>query len=629
MNAVFCNVCAAPFRSIQDCLAHELLKHANKPQKPRLNAIIKLFTSALAQSERSQLQEVLELSATGDHLLTVLDFYASDLRKLQSSYGHIRNCIEREMKDRVKVFPFGSLVTGLSLKGGYIDLYLQLCDEQNMMHQQFYNLVTHFLSRSQCFAEVFPARRGGVFIILCKHQLTGLILEINMMSPERTHTSRFVGELTAYDERLRELCLFLKIWAKKLQLSGMTSWCLLSMILVSLQVQKLLPPIKQLQSLSPPMNVFGVNYAFCLKRAPPIPPELKTLDLIKEFFEFFSRVDFEKRVLSPFLGCALDKETTLGTPGGFPEYEDQLKSMEKAFGVAPEPFQLDCCMCVQGPFELQHNVAEGVSPSNLACLRQCLRLAAQACSDQDFLQNPAKHYDFLLFGLADEIVTEPKTVQSTPAKQQGNEIVLCETPKSLKFGTKSELVLALKNPLIVWSHVITPCANDLKCLRSSVLNLNIDKTKTIFYYWLTCYVDTIKDVLTQIYGMEIELKESKEPCSYYWLIRSNLDTWTGRSFHREAPQSFFSHQLQQTIQFRKLRRDNGAYAVSVNGIFSLVASEDYKEFRLDIRPLPGDFLGLQRNSPLTKFFKALKNLLGNYSFKEKVSTWEFCSKHWV
>lgn len=119
-NPVLCMVCAAPFLSTQDCLAHELLKHANKPQKQlrqRLNAITKLFTSAQTQSERSELQEVLEQSAAGGHLRTVLDFYASDLRKLESCFGHVKNCLEKEMKGRVKVFPFGSLVTGLSLKG--------------------------------------------------------------------------------------------------------------------------------------------------------------------------------------------------------------------------------------------------------------------------------------------------------------------------------------------------------------------------------------------------------------------------------------------------------------------------------------------------------------------------------
>ncbi|XP_060665640.1 zinc finger protein 227-like [Drosophila nasuta] len=43
--------------------------------------------------------------------------------------------------------------------------------------------------------------------------------------------------------------------------------------------------------------------------------------------------------------------------------------------------------------------------------------------------------------------------------------------------------------------------------------------------------------------------------------------------------------------------------------------------RHELQPMPGEVLGLQRNSPMTKFFKSLKNLLCNYTLKEKM-----CSK---
>lgn len=119
-NLVLCMVCAAPFRSMQDCLAHELIKHASKPQKQlrqRLNAITKLFNSAQSQSERQELREALEWSESGGHLCTVLNFFACDLENMKTCFGHVRNCIEKEMRGRVRVFPFGSLVTGLALKG--------------------------------------------------------------------------------------------------------------------------------------------------------------------------------------------------------------------------------------------------------------------------------------------------------------------------------------------------------------------------------------------------------------------------------------------------------------------------------------------------------------------------------
>ncbi|KAH8286258.1 hypothetical protein KR054_005523 [Drosophila jambulina] len=624
-----CMVCAAPFQSVQDCLAHELLKHSSKPQKQlrqRLNAITKIFTSKQTQSERSELHAVLLQAPPGCHLRAVLDFYAGDLRELEDCYGQVRTCIEKELRGKVKVYPFGSLVTGLALKESDIDLYLQPCDDPPMVHKQVYNKVSNFLRRSKCFADVFAIRHARVPIIRCKHQLTGLSIDINMSNPNSTYNSKFVGELMGRDERLRQLGLFLKIWAKKLKLIGhgsMTSYCLVCMIIVSLQVQHLLPSVKELQSFCPPESLCGVNYAYTLNLMPAISAQMSTLELIRNFFVYYSTVDFQKSVVCPFLGCVLDKETSFGTPGGgFPEYEAQLQAMEEAVGEPPEAFQLDRSMCVQDPFELQHNVAKSVSQSSLCYLRQCLILAAQACSDPELQARPAKLYDYLLFGLTDKLVANQHKEKATPPKQQKMEPEATNLAITETNATKFEAVAAEHSaPPIVRTHVITPTTNDLKCLRSRELTLG-SVSRPIYYYWMSCYVDTIKDVLARLYVLKIE-SVTDEPHYHRWRISSSLDTWTGRTFQRGSGQSFFAHQLQQTIEFTKTRPADPAYAVNLRGILSLLASDDYKEIRLDVQPLPGDLLGLQRNSPLTKLFKALKNLLGNYSFKEKASTWKY------
>ncbi|EDW40704.1 uncharacterized protein LOC6604873 isoform X2 [Drosophila sechellia] len=637
-NLVLCMVCAAPFQSMQDCLAHELLKHASKPQKQlrqRLNAITKIFNSAQSQSERHELREALEKSKSGGHLRTVLNFFAIDLEKMKTCFGHVRNCIEKEMKGKVRVFPFGSLVTGLALKESDIDLFLEPNGNQPpLFHKQLYNKTSHFLRRSKCFADVFTIRHASVPIIRCKHQLTGLNIDINMSKPNGTYNSRFVGELMLRNERIRELSLFLKIWAKKLKLishGGMTSYCLISMIIVNLQVNRIVPSVKQLQSLCPPVILSGVNFAYNLDLTPPITERLTTLDLLKNFFIYYSTVNFDKILLSPFLGGCVDKETTLGIPGGFPEYDEQQKLVQDATGTPPDAFQLDRAMCVQDPFELNRNVAKSVSISNLFYFRQCLVLAAQACSDQELTSQTEKLYDYLLFGLADKlvadkIVADKRSEKAIPRKQQKMENVDGQPPVVDETQeTKVGEVGVYRAPPLERSHVITPTTNDLKCLRSVVLANKTENGQGIYYYWLVCYVDTIKDVLTQLYALKVELKESEELKHYKWLISISYDTWTGRTFQRGAGQSFFAHQLQQTIEFTKTRMGNPQYAVNLRGYFSLQASEDYKELRLDVQPLQGDDLGLQRNSPLTRLFKAFKNLLGNYSFKEKASTWKFCA----
>lgn len=119
-NAVNCKVCDAPFKTLQDCLAHELLKHTIKPQKKLrkcLDAVTKLFASEQIQSERRTLQALVVQTQAGQHLRAVLGFYAGNCSALANCFSQVRKSIQKQMQGKVKVYPFGSLVTGLALKG--------------------------------------------------------------------------------------------------------------------------------------------------------------------------------------------------------------------------------------------------------------------------------------------------------------------------------------------------------------------------------------------------------------------------------------------------------------------------------------------------------------------------------
>ncbi|EDX16162.1 GD14279 [Drosophila simulans] len=211
-NLVLCMVCGAPFQSAQDCLAHALLKHGSKLQKQvrnRLNAITAIFNSAQSQSERHDLRDPLEKSKPGGHLRTVLNFFAVDLEKMKTCFEHVRNCIEKEMKGKVRVLPFGSLVTDLALKESDLDLFLEPNgNPPPLFHQHLYNTTSYFLRSSKCFADVDTIRHASVPIVRCKHQLTGLNIDVYMSHPNGILYSRFVGKLMLRDERISELICF-------------------------------------------------------------------------------------------------------------------------------------------------------------------------------------------------------------------------------------------------------------------------------------------------------------------------------------------------------------------------------------------------------------------------------------
>lgn len=372
-------------------------------------------------------------------------------------------------------------------------------------------------------------------------------------------------------------------------------------------------------------------------------------------------MDFEKKLLSPFLGHELDVETAFSVPGIFPEYEAQMMAMQSANGELPEPFQSQRCVCVQDPFELQHNVGQSISQTNLCYLNQCLVYAAQACKDVKLKSSPAKFYDYLLFGLAENLMQEQRLEHLQPAKlrKQGQQIITrpadaiaakplvattteppkVATPESETTATveskPTDNALPSVSPVengtpLMHVHTLTPTNNDLKSLRADFLSKNRNAKNTIYYYWVECYVDAIKDILSNIYALNMKEIDLNEPSSsdalprhITWLISTSLDTWSARNFQRTSKQSFFSQQLQQTIEFSKTRTQNPNYGIHLSGRFSLVISPDYKELRLELQPMPGDDLALQRQSPLTKFFKSLKNMLCNYNFREKVISLQY------
>ncbi|XP_041448403.1 terminal uridylyltransferase Tailor [Drosophila obscura] len=653
-DLVFCTVCSAPFPNLTDCLAHELQTHKNtkKPQKKirqKINALTKQFTSEQNQTERSKLREDLDRTIDGQYLATILDRYGADLRRLDCCFAVVRDSLEKEKALKLKVFAFGSLVTGLALEDSDIDLYLESTDDQSGGPKRLFNKVLKLLHRSVCFTDITNIRHARVPIIRCKHQLTGLNIDINMSNPSSTYNSQFIRDLMLHDPKLRRLALFLKIWGKKvnvIRMGGMNSYCLLSVLLVNLQVRHLLPSIRELQSRSAPINVNGVNFAYSLERVPPLPAHMSMLQFIGDFFSFCTSIDFETTLLSPFLGRAVNKVATLGTPGGFSEYEEQLIAIQEEVGEVPDKFHLDRSVCVQDPFELQRNVARNISQTDFLYIKQCLMMAAQAFKNRELLAEPKKLYEYLLFGLGDKMVVEKTTLnRPTPAKKaKGNAVATEQSiepepnpteqqPEATQTGDVSDLSMDHKLGLDVLTclpetkrtHSILASKNDLKSLRPVLLSRNVETNQTIYYYWLLCYVDTIKNVLTEIFALDLELEESKEPCYHKWLIRSTVDTWTGRHLPPWQPGQYFDMHKQQTDEMLKTRSGNAQPSVNLMGYFSVRASEDYKSLELVVEACPGHLNEMQRLGSITKLFKALKDLLSKYTFQEKLRKWDICS----
>ncbi|XP_060665593.1 uncharacterized protein LOC132797842 [Drosophila nasuta] len=83
-----------------------------------------------------------------------------------------------------------------------------------------------------------------------------------------------------------------------------------------------------------------------------------------------------------------------------------------------KPFNVESDVFVQDPFELSRNVGQSISKTNLFYLNQCLAAANEACNDAKLKSTPPKFYDYLLFGLAEQLVEEHRLEHVHPAKQR-------------------------------------------------------------------------------------------------------------------------------------------------------------------------------------------------------------------
>lgn len=233
-----------------------------------------------------------------------------------------------------------------------IDLYIEHVDATQttlkLIHRTF-NRINNILQRSNCFSEVIPIRQARVPIIKCKHNPTGFSLDINLSCPSSVSNTKFVRDLLQFDNRIHELITFLKIWAKQLQLIGrgnMTSYCLITLVLFYLQQPQsnqsaVLPAVKDLQENVPDNLIMGVNYAYQLQeKISPIPQELTTSKLIEGFFKFYSSLEFENLLLSPYLGKTIPLDEFKKGIFSFPAYNNQLCAVAIMNNEPVQPIQV-------------------------------------------------------------------------------------------------------------------------------------------------------------------------------------------------------------------------------------------------------------------------------------------------
>lgn len=365
--------------------------------------------------------------------------------------------------------------------------------------------------------------------------------------------------------------------------------------------------------------VQAVNYAYNLSNIPKLSSEVKTLNLIKGFFEFYKDYEFEKQIIAPYLGKSIDLDSFKMGNYLYKDYETQLRMLSNYQGSAALTLQVERCMCVQDPFCLNLNIAKSMTPHSIEYFRKCLHFAHHFCTQPNVKE--AQLYENLLFCIVQKIA------ENVNIETKQLQIINSTKDTAENATTKSDS--NINNSVL--TYVINASKNDLKALKTLGENPTNDDNN-LNKQWVKCYINGIYNIITKIYGIDIQQSSpthsahcekhqrmNNENSQHIWLLQGSVDLWTERNHTHINGQTFMQTQMLQTLKFQEQRRQNSKFAVQLNGILCLNINANMRTIELSIKTLPDQVRVLHKKDPLRKFFANLKCSLQIFNIKEALN----------
>ncbi|XP_018319864.2 speckle targeted PIP5K1A-regulated poly(A) polymerase-like isoform X2 [Agrilus planipennis] len=303
-----------------------------------------------------------------DQVIEFLSLIHISAEDSQKKYGMLQNHLYQLLKrmfTQCKLYRFGSTTTGLNWDCSDVDIFCNTNDNQVIPQDQLVKKVRNFMYKDSKFANVFAMPRARIPIVRFVHVPTQLTCDLNFRNMLGVHNSEFISYVWTTDPRLKSLMFIIKFWAK---INGYSSgnakfsnYLLTVMMLFYLQQMHDFPPIySMLKVVDSNELVDNWNPHFKKNRL-----ELSKIrdvslkDLLYGFYEFYAHFDFGLYVISPYLGKPILKILFTNLKQ-LPVQLDFYKNNIREKRTAPLPIDKFFC-CVQDPFELNNNIAKGIS----------------------------------------------------------------------------------------------------------------------------------------------------------------------------------------------------------------------------------------------------------------------------
>ncbi|KAJ8664898.1 hypothetical protein QAD02_006560 [Eretmocerus hayati] len=216
-------------------------------------------------------------------------------------------------------------------------------------------------------------------IIRLQHVSTGLKCDLSFLSGLSTEKSKLIRNYIVADERCRKLILFLKKWFNACDLYGsraVNCYALSWYAIFFMQIKGIFPSVDQITIKNEAKAIDGWQCHYN-EKVPVQPSNATFKDLLKEFFLYYAKFDYQTSVACPLVGRAIKKSLFTNfddLPAEMGTYKNRMKTEEM------EIFRFDSPMCIQDPVDLTQNITKAVYKPQLRSFRSyCLESHAELC----------------------------------------------------------------------------------------------------------------------------------------------------------------------------------------------------------------------------------------------------------
>ena len=301
----------------------------------------------------------------------------------------------------ISVSLFGSSVNGFGFKGCDVDLLVEIDHELvTVVPQKDEDLERTYEKKKAQMTDSILRRHPALFkalrcikqarvpIVKCFDLTSGLHCDLSFKNHMSVLNSYFVSEVFQ-NPTFHAFAITVRFWAFRHKLAGDTSrrngmsfsnYALIMMIVFYLQVSENLQSVEKMQEdideKSSVINGWECGYDVS-KNSVKTSPDL--LELLIGFFEYFSRFNYQQDVISPFAGNPVDRKVFQNSKEVHPFMK---RYWETVLGFELKHLPVDGSVCIQDPFELNHNVSKGIDILGLINWRKHCSVSAKTLKEE-------------------------------------------------------------------------------------------------------------------------------------------------------------------------------------------------------------------------------------------------------